>query len=473
MASEAWTASKSPSLQLPSPMPIVSPLNGSDSQTCTEKRVVHSSSFAYQPLADTGLASISSFAGDVLQETTARRLFHHYGQTIAASMVWVDGPENQWRTTMMSMALQSTPLLLSILAFAAEHLSSATLSSCAALKKDLTMRAKNYGDSALSLLTSDMRSAAIMSESLIATEGGLIPHNEVANSVLASMLILCNMETVRPDSRLWRVHLDAARTVANLQTHTAGSSKDETFKFLAEQLFIFDVFACTTSFVKIDDHELLAEDNNSIFTEFLRLIKWVTWLERQAADGRLPIPGGRVSSSSLRGKFEKARERTLASCSRTTFTTPAEREQFLGVVESFHHAGLLYSYRCLLIPDSEGAIQQSRSALFQNLDLVQSDHPAFAQNVVWPLFIAGTEAQSEDGTRIIVEQKLKRAMKRTGFSNCEVALQFLRTLWIARDEGHSLNSGQDSTGNAGAGRDINWIQCARHWTSCGKQFLVY
>lgn len=179
-------------------MPIVSPLNGSDSQTCTEKRVVHSSSFAYQPLADTGLASISSFAGDVLQETTARRLFHHYGQTIAASMVWVDGPENQWRTTMMSMALQSTPLLLSILAFAAEHLSSATLSSCAALKKDLTMRAKNYGDSALSLLTSDMRSAAIMSESLIATEGGLIPHNEVANSVLASMLILCNMETVRP-----------------------------------------------------------------------------------------------------------------------------------------------------------------------------------------------------------------------------------------------------------------------------------
>ncbi|KAH9215441.1 hypothetical protein DL95DRAFT_408618 [Leptodontidium sp. 2 PMI_412] len=92
---------------------------------------------------DTGLASISSFAGDVLQETTARRLFHHYGQTIAASMVWVDAPENQWRTTMMSMALQSTPLLLSILAFAAEHLSSATLSSCAAPKKDLTMRAKN------------------------------------------------------------------------------------------------------------------------------------------------------------------------------------------------------------------------------------------------------------------------------------------------------------------------------------------
>ncbi|KAG4437910.1 hypothetical protein IFR05_006629 [Cadophora sp. M221] len=450
-------------------MPIASPLNGRDSQMCIEKKVPYSSAFLSHPLADIGLASISSFANGVLQERTARRLFDHYGQTIAASMVWIDGPENRWRTTMMSMALQSTPLLLSILAFAAEHLSSATLSSYAPLKRDLTMRAKNYGNSALSLLTSDMRSATIMSESLMSNEGGLVPHNEVANSVLASMLILCNMETVRPDSRLWRVHLDAARTIANLQTHPASSSKDETFKFLAEQLFIFDVFACTTSFVKIDDHELLAEDNNSVFTEFLRLIKWVTWLERQAADGGFSNPGIRVSSSSLCSRFEKARDRTLASCSKTKFTTPAEREQFLGVVESFHHAGLLYSYRCLQIPESEGAIQQSRSALFQSLDLVQSDHPAFAQNVVWPLFIAGTEAQSEDGTRIIVEQKLKRAMKRTGFSNCEVALQFLRTLWIARDEGHSLNS----AGGHAAGSDINWIQCARHWTSCGKQFLVY
>ncbi|PVH85793.1 hypothetical protein DL98DRAFT_37483 [Cadophora sp. DSE1049] len=444
------------------------------SQSHSESRSDYSSCYLYYPSADNCLTAIPSFKNGILQEHTARHLFHHYGQTIAATMAWVDTPDNQWRTTMISLALQSTPLLLSILAFAAEHLSSVTLSSCSALKKDLTIRAHNYRDSALSLLASDMRSTTIMPEALKPREGAAaVTRSETVNSVLASMLMLCNMETIHPDSRLWRLHLDAARTVANMQTTTSCSFKDETFRFLAEQLFIFDVFACTTSFEEINDQELLTEDNNSVFTEFLRLIKWVTSLERQSAAGRVQDPGNRIPSSELCRLFELARERTLASCSQTAFTTPAEREQFLGVIESFHHAGLIYSHRCLSIPDSEEKILQSRSALFQYLDLVQSDHPSFAQNVFWPLFIAGTEAQCDDGTRTVVEQKIKQAMKRTGFSNCEVALQFLRTLWIARDEGHSLSSPQDHNSKTDTGSEINWIQCARHWTSCGKQFLVY
>ena len=118
-------------------------------------------------------------------------------------------------------------------------------------------------------------------------------------------------------------------------------------------------------------------------------------------------------------------------------------------------------------------IEHSRAALFNSLNLVQSDHPSIAQNTFWPLFIAGTEASSRDGSRAVVEKKLNQAMKRTGFSNCEVALQFLRALWFARDEGHCLSSNHNHIKIPDKGREVNWIQFARNWTSSGKQFLVF
>lgn len=121
-------------------------------------------------------------------------------------MVWVDGPDNPWRTTIMSMALQSKPLLNSVLAFAAEHLS-AVLPENAPLRSDVTHRAKKYRDVALGLLTSDMRSAAITSDAESSIESGVGNRNELANSVLASMLVLCNMETIRPGT----VHLSEFR----------------------------------------------------------------------------------------------------------------------------------------------------------------------------------------------------------------------------------------------------------------------
>lgn len=151
----------------------------------------------YQPSADDCLVAVPSFSTGILRDNTARHLFHHYGQIIAATMAWVDTPKNQWRSTMISLALQSTPLLLSMLAFAAEHLSSVMLQSCSSFKEDLTRRAHNYRDSALTLLASDLRSTTLISASLDSIDRG-ISRNEIVNPVLASMLMLCNMETIRP-----------------------------------------------------------------------------------------------------------------------------------------------------------------------------------------------------------------------------------------------------------------------------------
>lgn len=254
----------------------------------------------------------------------------------------------------------------------------------------------------------------------------------------------------------------------------ARSRKDSSFDFLIEQLFIFDAFACTTSFVQLNGHDISTKENSSVFTRFLQLVRKVTVLERQAAIQGQPDLDANMSSSSLCAMFEDARSHTLELCANISFSTKAEHEQFLGVVDSFHHAGLLYSYRCLGYPDAEERVAQSRVALFQSLDLVQPDSPAFAQNVFWPLFIAGTEAENNDGTRAMVEARLKQAMKRTGFSNCEVALEFLKVLWSTRDKGETFPvSSRTWTQQLTQGSSLNWIQLARHWASEGNQFLVY
>lgn len=181
---------------LPSFTTVSAPLDDAKAQSHPRSRSLYGSS-VYQPSADNCLAAVSSFNTVILRDNTARHLFHHYGKTIAATMAWVDTPENQWRSTMIPLALKSTPLLLSMLAFAAEHLSSVTLPSCSSLKEDLTKRAHNYRDSALTLLASDLRSTTLISDSLDSIDRG-ISRKETINPVLASMLMLCNMETIRP-----------------------------------------------------------------------------------------------------------------------------------------------------------------------------------------------------------------------------------------------------------------------------------
>jgi hypothetical protein len=249
---------------------------------------------------------------------------------------------------------------------------------------------------------------------------------------------------------------------------------DETSKFLLQQFFIMDAFACTTSFAPFDDHEIMTEDSGTVFMEFLKLIRRVTILERQAAARKQPHLITDIPPAELRSLFEQARKSTLLLSEDYPFATPSEHEQFVSVVESFHQAGLLYSYRCLQYPGEEIEISKTKLALFQTLDLLPSDHSLFAQDVMWPLFIAGTEARSEDRTRHLVEHKLQQAMKRTGFANCEEALAFLRALWKARDGDQSiLNESKDRKAHQMKGNDLNWIHCAREWANRGNQFFVY
>jgi Fungal specific transcription factor domain len=195
----------------------------------------------------------------------------------------------------------------------------------------------------------------------------------------------------------------------------------------------------------------------------------VASLERQAISNPELLANSWVSPSGLRKLFEHARSQTLAINDTSEASGSLDYLHLSRTVNCFYHAGLIYSYRALL-PDEllhpdmfiekHTQITSSKFELFHALGFAETNKPTFAQDLVWPLFIAGTEATQKDEQEMVIA-KLQQAMSETGFSNCQHALEFLNALWQRRD-----NDELQPT-------HLDWIAFARDWTGQGKTFLVF
>jgi len=195
----------------------------------------------------------------------------------------------------------------------------------------------------------------------------------------------------------------------------------------------------------------------------------VTSLQRQAITNPEILANSGVSPSGLRKLFEQARSQTLTVDE--TYRTSASYDylHLSRTVNCFYHAGLIYSYRALLkdelldldlFIEKQSQITTSKFELFRALGFAETNKPTFAQDLVWPLFIAGTEA-TRKGEQDMVTAKLQQAMLETGFSNCQHALEFLNAFWQNRNCDEGLEGKSD------------WIAFAREWTGQGKTFLVF
>ena len=252
------------------------------------------------------------------------------------------------------------------------------------------------------------------------------------------------------------------------------TADDSTSGFLEQELFIANTFASTTNFLDFtvdEDFKLntTSSKSGSIFIEFLKLLQMVTSLQRQAITSPEILANSGVSPSGLRKLFEHARSQTL-TVDETYQTSPSyDYLHLTRTVNCFYHAGLIYSYRALLrdelldldlFIEKQTQITTSKFELFRALGFAEINKPTFAQDLVWPLFIAGTEATQEDEQEMVIA-KLQHSMSETGFSNCQHALEFLNSFWQYRncDEGQGIKS--------------DWIGFARDWTGQGKTFLVF
>ena len=247
-----------------------------------------------------------------------------------------------------------------------------------------------------------------------------------------------------------------------------------TSEFLEQEIFIANTFASTTNFLNFglnEDFKLntTTSQPSSIFIEFLKLLQLVSSLERQAITNPEILANSGISPAGLRKLFEHARSRTLAIDK--TFQVSGSHDYFhvSRTVNCFYHAGLIYSYRALLkdefldqpmFTEKESQISTSKLELFHALGFAETNKPTFAQDLVWPLFIAGTEATEKDEQAMVIT-KLQQAMSETGFSNCQHALQFLNAFW------------QNTNCEEEPRKKLDWIGFAREWTGQGKTFLVF
>lgn len=134
-----------------------------------------------------------------LQISDERRLLHHYDHVVAPNMAWADCPENPWRNIIIPLALESPPLLNAILAFAAKHINAI---SFPASKESTSMIPISFPDSfqqrAMKLLAREIQKFATEKSSRTSIDMRKDISRNRSNAILATMLVLCNVETVWP-----------------------------------------------------------------------------------------------------------------------------------------------------------------------------------------------------------------------------------------------------------------------------------
>lgn len=293
------------------------------------------------------------------------------------------------------------------------------------------------------------------------TEGAATPHQGPPSAMLATILILCNLEMIRSESSVWSVHWKAARTITRRWTtpHHSSSLLDPTCQLLIKEAFAYDAFASSTTFDNDDQipGSVLNESNEDVFIEWMRIVQEVTTSERYRHNsskmGNPCTPP--TDMATLERRFEFARQRTLHFEKSMNFGSPELHRDFGILVDIFHFAGLLYSFRALLDTASISAVmQQLVQNTIQRINQIEV-RSAFQHDFVWPLFIIGTESRDSVELQGFVESRLLEAMNSTGFSNCYPALQFLQRFW------GTLPS-----------TAVDWLQFARQESARGFTFLV-
>jgi hypothetical protein len=160
-----------------------------------------------------------------LQNYDARRLLHHYDQVVAPNMAWADSRDNPWRHIIIPLALQSPPLLSSILAFAAKHINAITFSksgeSASSVSDSLST---THQQQAIKLLAQEVHefSKTDISHSALAMNKNVNWNR--SNAILAAMLVLCNVETVWPGI-LTPFRLDSSTDTISLVLQTLRCGK--------------------------------------------------------------------------------------------------------------------------------------------------------------------------------------------------------------------------------------------------------
>ncbi|PNY23874.1 Uncharacterized protein TCAP_06179 [Tolypocladium capitatum] len=379
------------------------------------------------PPAQDGVV-VSPAGLDQTLRKSARQFIEYYDKNIAGLMVWFDSEDNDYRRRVLPRAANTPGLRLAVAAISAHH-------GAGTFDHETPRFSEAARDACLGLIQNQVR------EMTGRLTGGseLTSQSDMADAewMLAAILMISTYEMANAQTAAAESHRMAARTIANVFAHDEASCT-RVFDFLRNQLAVLDVLSSTTSFELSDVERTVVPPPsmaNGLFTQYLTLLQRVTLLSRRRMEAPSPDAnvgssgGADLSASSIRSQFEQARGTTLLAAGRLQMQPSVVGRDFIRLVDIYHHAGILYSYRCLGLVTLERADRESSMLkLFEQFAALE-DPTLSAQNLPWPAFVAGTECHGDGERQEAVAELFTTITDATGFRHFVDVLNFLRMFW--------------------------------------------
>lgn len=388
------------------------------------------------------------------QTPHAPQLLLYFTERVARRLAWIDGPENPWRHIVLPLLEGSETVLTSVLALTAHDMASQYPPDDLWCQRFQTI-SKGYQNRAIGLLARELN---ILHRSPDSRSG-----TNASTPILASAIVLCNAELLKAQEAGWRVHLQAAREVIRAE---AGPSflqqqADRIEEFFLQEFYATSVWAYLTSFHDIDDivQAPLVGSRDAVFTDMIRIIHQITQAERIKARAQLlqlPQPE-LIPCTDIHTQLELARRSASCLGQAIQFWSDVDRRAFEHLAWMYFHASLIYSYQALADPAiCQTPIKESCDAILMHLhSLSGTGTEIVAQDLVWPLFIAGTECRGSRASQNFIEHQLTNVMRVSRTLDRDRVLSFLKDWWTLAE-----------------GECLSWIELARKRAWASDFFLA-
>ncbi|EGR45633.1 uncharacterized protein TRIREDRAFT_110986 [Trichoderma reesei QM6a] len=433
---------------VPAAAPIPAPAVDPGMNTSRALQVSRPTSISIKSMEDTPAAQ--GLLLNYTQWASSPEIIEYYDKYLAGRMVWVDSEENDYRRRMLPMAANAPGLRFAIAAFSLYH-------GPMKFPRELARYHEEARDACLDVVREQLREM----NNRLNSGAELNTRDDVANAewVLACILVIANYEMAKVNSEAAESHRLAARTIVNVFGKNEACNKG-LFAFLRNQLAIHDVLGSATSFDLVDVAEAVLPTSNSgdhvLFSEYLTFLHQITLASRRsmAVNEAIDVSSWPKSFtiSEVQSRFEQARGQTLMIAGKLQMDPPVVRRDFIRLVDLYHHAAVVYAYRCLgyATPDNFDWLA-SVAKLFDQLGQIENQSLCI-QNLPWPIFIAGTECHGDVERQHKVTEILDKTIRTTGFKQYETIRRFFNAFWN--------------------GPEPNWLPVAQQLQANGLRILV-
>ncbi|EKV17403.1 hypothetical protein PDIG_15270 [Penicillium digitatum PHI26] len=328
----------------------------------------------------------------------------------------------------LPMAESSETVLSSILAIAAHDLVS-EYSPNDLGHGTFQQMSINYQNKSLALLAQELNGLSTSSTSALQA-------STTSAYTLASVILLCNNEFMKPQGAGWRVHLSAAKEIIlaagnrPCQHHQLACIE----QFLMLEFYEASVWADLTAF---DNYNMAiksppASAENAVFTDFIRLIDHITRLERlRFCSETIEQASSYGPTQDVQSQIESARNNLMRLSDSIPFSSEADQIGFELVVWMYYHATIIYSHQALsedATPNDD--VRKSRDEILRYAQfLSETRDGTFAQDLVWPLFMAGTELRGHLTGQKVIQECFGNVMRISRSLDRARVLSFVETWW--------------------------------------------